>query len=88
MSKQSTDSARELRAKVTSKNGTTQAAIESFQEQNFEIIVSSLTQKYSPTEPRICSANVFCLLLTASLATIPVAPSPKWLCNAMWLYWQ
>ena len=40
MSKQSTDSARELRAKVTSKNGTTQAAIESFQEQNFEIIIS------------------------------------------------
>jgi pyrroline-5-carboxylate reductase len=39
MSKQSTDSARELRAKVTSKNGTTQAAIESFQEQNFEIII-------------------------------------------------
>ncbi|CAC9655477.1 Pyrroline-5-carboxylate reductase (EC 1.5.1.2) [uncultured Gammaproteobacteria bacterium] len=40
MSKQSADSARELRAKVTSKNGTTQAAIESFQEQNFEIIIS------------------------------------------------
>ncbi|VVM23379.1 Pyrroline-5-carboxylate reductase (EC [uncultured Gammaproteobacteria bacterium] len=40
MSKQSTDSVRELRAKVTSKNGTTQAAIESFQEQNFETIIS------------------------------------------------
>ncbi|SHN94218.1 pyrroline-5-carboxylate reductase, partial [bacterium endosymbiont of Bathymodiolus sp. 5 South] len=40
MSKQSTDSARELRAKVTSKNGTTQVAIESFQEQNFDIIIS------------------------------------------------
>jgi pyrroline-5-carboxylate reductase len=39
MSKQSTDSVRELRAKVTSKNGTTQAAIESFQEQNFETII-------------------------------------------------
>ena len=40
MSKQSGDSPRELRAKVTSKNGTTQAAIESFQAQNFEIIIS------------------------------------------------
>ena len=34
------DSAHELRAKVTSPNGTTQAAIESFQDQNFEMIVS------------------------------------------------
>lgn len=34
------DSVQELRGKVTSKNGTTQAAIESFQEQNFDKIVS------------------------------------------------
>lgn len=40
MADQSDDSAHELRAKVTSKNGTTQAAIESFQEQDFEMVVS------------------------------------------------
>lgn len=34
------DSAHELRTKVTSPNGTTQAAIESFQDQNFEMIIS------------------------------------------------
>ncbi|KAA0443071.1 MAG: pyrroline-5-carboxylate reductase [Candidatus Thioglobus sp.] len=40
MASKSDDSAAQLRAKVTSKNGTTQAAIESFQEQDFELIVS------------------------------------------------
>ena len=40
MASNSEDSARELRAKVTSPNGTTQAAIESFQDQNFEMLVS------------------------------------------------
>ncbi|SMN13464.1 Pyrroline-5-carboxylate reductase [Bathymodiolus heckerae thiotrophic gill symbiont] len=40
MADQSSDSPHELRAKVTSKNGTTQAAIESFQDQNFEVVVS------------------------------------------------
>ncbi|MDG2353814.1 MAG: pyrroline-5-carboxylate reductase [Gammaproteobacteria bacterium] len=40
MANNSKDSAHELRAKVTSPNGTTQAAIESFQDQNFEMIVS------------------------------------------------
>ena len=40
MASQSNDSSNELRAKVTSKNGTTQAAIESFQTQNFESVVS------------------------------------------------
>ncbi|MBC8493961.1 MAG: pyrroline-5-carboxylate reductase [Candidatus Thioglobus sp.] len=34
------ESPRELRAKVTSPNGTTQAAIESFQDQDFEVIVA------------------------------------------------
>ncbi|WP_428088086.1 pyrroline-5-carboxylate reductase [Candidatus Thioglobus sp.] len=34
------DSACELRKKVTSKNGTTQAAIESFQDQDFEVVVT------------------------------------------------
>jgi len=40
MASSSGDSAHELRAKVTSPNGTTQAAIESFQDQNFEMVVS------------------------------------------------
>ncbi len=40
MAKGGDDTVRELRAKVTSKNGTTQAAIESFQDQNFEAVVS------------------------------------------------
>ena len=40
MASSSEDSARELRAKVTSPNGTTQAAIESFQDQNFDMLVS------------------------------------------------
>jgi pyrroline-5-carboxylate reductase len=40
MASQNQESAHELRNKVTSKNGTTQAAIESFQDQNFETIVS------------------------------------------------
>lgn len=40
MADKSDDSAHELRTKVTSKNGTTQAAIESFQNQNFEAVVS------------------------------------------------
>ncbi|MDC9714774.1 MAG: pyrroline-5-carboxylate reductase [Gammaproteobacteria bacterium] len=40
MADQSGNSPHELRAKVTSKNGTTQAAIESFQDQNFEAVVS------------------------------------------------
>jgi pyrroline-5-carboxylate reductase len=40
MADTSTDSVRELRANVTSPNGTTQAAIESFQDQDFEMIVS------------------------------------------------
>lgn len=40
MANNSKDSAHQLRAKVTSPNGTTQAAIESFQDQNFEAIVS------------------------------------------------
>ena len=40
MADSSGDSAHELRAKVTSPNGTTQAAIESFQEQNFDMIVT------------------------------------------------
>ena len=40
MADSSGDSAHELRAKVTSPNGTTQAAIESFQEQNFDMIVA------------------------------------------------
>ncbi|CAB5497157.1 pyrroline-5-carboxylate reductase [Bathymodiolus thermophilus thioautotrophic gill symbiont] len=40
MANQNNESARQLRNKVTSKNGTTQAAIESFQDQNFEAIVS------------------------------------------------
>jgi len=40
MAEQSDDSIHKLRAKVTSKNGTTQAAIESFQDQNFEFIVA------------------------------------------------
>ncbi|SFV83056.1 Pyrroline-5-carboxylate reductase [hydrothermal vent metagenome] len=40
MASNSEDSAHELRTKVTSPNGTTQAAIESFQDQNFEMLVS------------------------------------------------
>ncbi len=40
MAKNSDDSPHELRQKVTSPNGTTQAAIESFQDQNFEAVVS------------------------------------------------
>ena len=40
MASKGEDSAHELRAKVTSPNGTTQAAIESFQDQNLEMIVS------------------------------------------------
>lgn len=40
MASSSDDSAHQLRAKVTSKNGTTQAAIESFQDQDFEMIVA------------------------------------------------
>ncbi len=40
MANSSDDSAHELRVKVTSPNGTTQAAIESFQDQNFEMLVS------------------------------------------------
>lgn len=40
MAKKNDDSVRELRAKVTSKNGTTYAAIKSFQDQNFDTIVS------------------------------------------------
>ncbi|SMN11102.1 Pyrroline-5-carboxylate reductase [uncultured Candidatus Thioglobus sp.] len=40
MAEKSSDSVRELRTKVTSKGGTTQAAIASFQEQNFEGIVA------------------------------------------------
>ncbi len=40
MAKENDDTVRELRTKVTSKNGTTQAAIESFQDQDFETIVS------------------------------------------------
>ncbi len=40
MANETSDSLHELRAKVTSPNGTTQAAIESFQDQNFEIIIS------------------------------------------------
>jgi len=40
MAKNSSDNVHELRAKVTSPNGTTQAAIESFQDQDFEVIVS------------------------------------------------
>jgi pyrroline-5-carboxylate reductase len=40
MASQNQESAHELRNKVTSKNGTTQAAIESFQDQNFETIVT------------------------------------------------
>ena len=40
MASNSEDSAHKLRAKVTSPNGTTQAAIESFQDQNFDMLVS------------------------------------------------
>jgi len=40
MADASTDSAHELRGKVTSPNGTTQAAIESFQDQDFDLIVA------------------------------------------------
>lgn len=40
MAKKSKDSTGELRAKVTSKNGTTQAAIDSLQNQNFEQVIS------------------------------------------------
>lgn len=40
MTSKSSDSPRELRRQVTSPNGTTQAAIESFQDQDFEVIVS------------------------------------------------
>ncbi len=40
MAQNSNDSIQELRAKITSKNGTTQAAIESFQNHNFDIISS------------------------------------------------
>lgn len=40
MASESSDSPRELRRQVTSPNGTTQAAIESFQDQDFEVIVS------------------------------------------------
>ncbi|WP_024792053.1 pyrroline-5-carboxylate reductase [Candidatus Ruthturnera calyptogenae] len=36
----SEDSPQQLRNKVTSKNGTTQAAIESFQDQDFEVIIA------------------------------------------------
>jgi pyrroline-5-carboxylate reductase len=39
MANTSEDSIRELRTKVTSPNGTTQAAVESFQDQDFDIIV-------------------------------------------------
>jgi len=40
MADQSADSPHQLRAKVTSKNGTTQAAIESFQAQDFELVIA------------------------------------------------
>ncbi|CAC9953489.1 Pyrroline-5-carboxylate reductase (EC 1.5.1.2) [uncultured Gammaproteobacteria bacterium] len=40
MASTSGDSAHELRAKVTSPNGTTQAAIDSFQDQNFDVMVA------------------------------------------------
>ncbi len=40
MAKESQDSVHELRAKVTSPNGTTQAAIESFQDQDFDVTVA------------------------------------------------
>ncbi|MBW5290332.1 MAG: Pyrroline-5-carboxylate reductase [Candidatus Ruthia sp. Asou_11_S2] len=40
MASSSEDSPQQLRNKVTSKNGTTQAAIESFQDQDFEIIIA------------------------------------------------
>lgn len=40
MASESSDSPRELRRQVTSPNGTTQAAIESFQDQDFDVIVS------------------------------------------------
>lgn len=40
MASESADTPRELRKKVTSPNGTTQAAIESLQDQNFEAVVS------------------------------------------------
>lgn len=40
MASESEDTPHELRKKVTSPNGTTQAAIESFQDQDFEFIVS------------------------------------------------
>lgn len=39
MASSSKDSPQQLRNKVTSKNGTTQAAIESFQDQDFEVII-------------------------------------------------
>ncbi len=40
MASSSKDSPQQLRNKVTSKNGTTQTAIESFQDQNFEVIIA------------------------------------------------
>ncbi|BBB23867.1 pyrroline-5-carboxylate reductase [Isorropodon fossajaponicum endosymbiont JTNG4] len=40
MASSSEDSPQQLRNKVTSKNGTTQAAIESFQDQDFEMIIA------------------------------------------------
>ncbi|WP_190600517.1 pyrroline-5-carboxylate reductase [Candidatus Vesicomyidisocius sp. SY067_SCS001] len=40
MASHSKDSPRQLRNKVTSKNGTTEAAIESLQNQNFEVIIT------------------------------------------------
>jgi pyrroline-5-carboxylate reductase len=44
MASKSGKDAKILRAEVTSPNGTTQAAIESFQDQNFEGIVASATR--------------------------------------------
>jgi pyrroline-5-carboxylate reductase len=44
MAVESNDSPQDLRAKVTSKGGTTQAAIASFQVQNFEKIISNAMQ--------------------------------------------
>ena len=44
MASKSGKDAKTLRAEVTSPNGTTQAAIESFQDQNFEGIVASATR--------------------------------------------
>ncbi len=53
MASRSKDSPRQLRNKVTSKNGTTQAAIESLQNQDFEVIIAHAIRAASDRSNKI-----------------------------------